>query len=290
MFGYIVPCRPELRVKELAAYNATYCSLCDALSSFSLPCRMLLNYDFVFCAMICSSVCNEEPQFCDGRCKLNPLKKQRKSKPSAHLKKSAAALIISSKYKLRDDLRDEGFFTKLKSAAAMLLAHRGIKKASSLLPHLDAEIGRLMDEQCALEKTGCKSIDAAASATAQGLSLLFSDLCGNDAVSSRLGKLGYLCGRYVYLADAAEDLYDDIKKHRFNIYANLFEISDIGQKSKLSPAIEEAQAQLLMSAGEISNVAASIEFSGCYAPIIENIISLGLNMKAESIKNKLGKE
>ena len=57
MFGYIVPDRPELKVKELDVYNAYYCGICKSIKKNvgNIP-RFSLTYDFAFLSMLLSSI------------------------------------------------------------------------------------------------------------------------------------------------------------------------------------------------------------------------------------------
>ena len=49
MFGYIVPLKQELRMRELAQYNAYYCGLCASIGArFGQTARLTLNYDSTF--------------------------------------------------------------------------------------------------------------------------------------------------------------------------------------------------------------------------------------------------
>ena len=53
MFGYIVPLKQELRMRELAQYNAYYCGLCASIGArFGQAARLTLNYDSTFLAML----------------------------------------------------------------------------------------------------------------------------------------------------------------------------------------------------------------------------------------------
>ena len=49
MFGYIRPCRPELKIKDEARFRAYYCGICKALGRRSGPlCRALLRYCLLY--------------------------------------------------------------------------------------------------------------------------------------------------------------------------------------------------------------------------------------------------
>ena len=60
MFGYIRPCRPELKIKDEARFRAYYCGICKALGRRSGPlCRALLRYDLAFLALVRDGVMDD---------------------------------------------------------------------------------------------------------------------------------------------------------------------------------------------------------------------------------------
>ena len=55
MFGYIAPCRPELRIREEKEYKAWYCGLCRELGHrYGQTARLGLSYDCAFIALLLS--------------------------------------------------------------------------------------------------------------------------------------------------------------------------------------------------------------------------------------------
>ena len=76
MHGYVLPDRPELKVKEHELYKAYYCGICKSVKKRlgQLP-RIVLNYDYVFLALILSSLNPEKETILWERCHLHPFKK-----------------------------------------------------------------------------------------------------------------------------------------------------------------------------------------------------------------------
>ena len=74
MFGYIMPDKPELKIREYEIYRAYYCGVCKAIKKNhgNIP-RLTLTYDTTFSAFL-SSLVEEQPQIKDSRCALHPLK------------------------------------------------------------------------------------------------------------------------------------------------------------------------------------------------------------------------
>lgn len=75
MFGYVVPLKSELKVRELAQYNAYYCGLCASIGSrFGQAARLTLNYDSTFIAMLLTDLSGSAPRPCTmRRCGYKPV-------------------------------------------------------------------------------------------------------------------------------------------------------------------------------------------------------------------------
>ena len=77
MFGYVIPDKPNMLVKDLSEYRAYYCGLCKAIGkSYSEKARLLTNYDCTFLAAFLHNLYVEMPKFNDEVCILNPVKKK----------------------------------------------------------------------------------------------------------------------------------------------------------------------------------------------------------------------
>ena len=76
------------------------------------------------------------------------------------------------------------------------------------------EIEACMTELSAIEQSAVENPDAAADCFGRLMEALF--LYQKDHWEEHLRALGYGLGQYIYLADAAVDLEDDIKHNRYN--------------------------------------------------------------------------
>jgi hypothetical protein len=57
MLGYIVPDKPELKVREYELYTGYYCGICKSIERrYGQVPRMALNYDSVFLALVIASL------------------------------------------------------------------------------------------------------------------------------------------------------------------------------------------------------------------------------------------
>ena len=282
MFGYVLPDQPELKIKEFALYRCVYCSLCEALRGFGVGAKLLLNYDFTFAAMLSMSVRNEEPEFYSARCSVNPFVRERLIKTNSSLTTCAAALIICSKYKLEDNLRDERFGKRLISKAAEYLLGGSFKKAEALLPEFNTFVKSQIKSQNEFESSLQDNIDLSCNPTARMLSDFFAMMSDDKEQSRILARLGYLVGRYVYLADALDDLSSDVKKMRFNPFAVRFKLDSSASREQIAAAASEAKSQLYHSVGEIESCYRFLQLR-IFVPVLDNIIYYGLRARVSQL-------
>ncbi len=210
--------KSELLVKEAEIYKSVYCSLCRTLGKdYSFFCRLFLSYDFTFYAVLSMAVTsNVCPQFKRGRCCCNPLKACVYCGDDLAFHAAAALTVITAYYKLCDDICDSGFFKSLFSRIARLFVSRQWKKAVKKYPEFDFLLSEMTEKQSRVEKTDNPSVDACCEPTADMLSAALAMLSGDGTEKRILAQMGYHLGRWIYLADAADDLEKDKKTGSFN--------------------------------------------------------------------------
>lgn len=266
MFGYILPEKPELKVKEFAQYKAYYCGLCKALKKeYGFTARMLLNYDFVLPAILGdamaenSFICREE------RCIADPLHRRCVCNTNGSLSVAAAALVLSCYYKIADDRQDESGLKKLRACFLGALLARAYKKAKQHLPKLDETLAVQTAAQQKVEADGCTQCDKAAEATAQMTAAVFDACISCPAQQHIVQRLGYFIGKLIYILDAAEDYEKDQQKKRYNVFFTL-------DKAEMLAA---AKQSCNLCAGEI-NLCYGLLTPRMHTGILDNIIYLGI--------------
>lgn len=280
LFGYVRPVEAQLRVCELTAYKAVYCGLCRQLGrSFGLPARFTLSYDAAFLALAGLAIGEEEPKIAPGRCPFNPLKRMPVcgDAPALAFAADGAALLLW--WKLRDDLADEGPGKRLLARLGLLLAGGAYRKAAARRPEPDAALRRMTRDQRELEARGCSNVDEAAEPTAAALSALFAALSGEESQRRVLARLGYLLGRFVYLADALDDLERDREGGRYNPF--LLAHAGAGPEELK----ERCLGSLYLTIGETERTYGLLRVRR-FGPILENILTLGLMSQADRLAGK----
>lgn len=270
MFGYVRPCRPELKCKDFDLYRATYCGLCRCLRRrYGLLAPMFLNFDFTFLALVLWSA---EERFtpCAGRCHANPLRKEPMCPDSPALEQAADESMVLTWWKLRDAVADEPFWKGLPARVLSGLLGPAYRKAAARRPEFASAVEESLGELNRLEGEQCPSIDRTADTFAR---LLQAAAPGEGTEGRVLGQLLYHLGRWIYLIDARDDLAEDRAACRYNPVAARYgpEGDDPALKRTLDHSLELMGAALQLG-----------DF-GCRKALLENIIYLGLPLVQRAV-------
>ena len=215
MFGYVRPLTPELRVRELDMYKALYCGVCRTLGKrYGVSARFILSYDFVFlCSLLWPA--DEPLRVEQKRCPAGFRKKRCVCNKNSATERAAGYGVILAYHKLRDNASDEGVFKSLAARCAMLGLFRAYKKAKRDYPEYDSATRIHLNALERLENGADAPPDAFADEFAQLLAGAAKS--ETDAARRRIFEsLLYHLGRWLYYADARDDLRDDMDKGRPN--------------------------------------------------------------------------
>ena len=285
MFGYIKPFKPQMRICEFEAYKSVYCGLCKRLGkSFGPPGRLTLGYDFTFLSILYLSLSGDEPKTkpCN---RLNPFCRTPPLQDCAALAFGADVAAIMLYYKLLDNISDSGVFKSTCWRMLFPFAGAARKKAAANLPKADAIMQKSMEIQAGAEKAKTKSLDEASEASALAMSGIFLLLPNDGGAQSRvLSRLGYLIGRYVYIADAFDDLEDDLKRRNYNPLIERFLITS-QDGAEIDRARKYAYESLYMTIGEMTK-AYDLLTTISYEPVLGNILYLGLYQCVDEIMRR----
>ena len=279
MFGYVQPLKPELKVKENEAFQGYYCGLCKAIKeNYTNTARFMLNYDCAVLLLLFSSMSGEMPEVRRERCIASPLKK--KTIVQSHEAPYAAAVnVLLGCNKIEDTARDDHRF----SARALSLLYRRVqRRAAKDYPELASVFGEHLDALSALERQGCTEIDAVSNEFAQMLAAVFSLAPFHfvDEASRRaLWHFGYNLGRWIYIADAVDDLEKDWKTGSYNTFLKQPFKDITGLREDIR---EEAQFNLHVSLAEACRAYELLDIKRD-KPLLDNIMYLGLADKTQKV-------
>jgi hypothetical protein len=290
MFGYVTPCKMELKVKDYEKFKSYYCGLCKEIKNDygNLP-RLTLNYDMTFLAVLLDSLSLSKISYKSGICLIHPVKKKTLVYNNKAIKYAAFCNIILAYFKLNDDRNDD------KSFPAFFLVNffkHLLNKTSSSLNYIKKQIEVYLSDLNVLEKINTKiSIDKLSDPFSKLTGFIltsyldFIDVAAKDRVQSDLYNLGYNLGKWIYIIDAYDDLQDDMRKNKFNPLEKAFNINNLKFKD-FRPLIADNVDFLLTSCA-----------SSCLAyldklpitkneDLLQNILQLGLIEKMNKVYNK----
>ena len=283
MIGYVKIYKPELRVIDYELYRAVYCSLCRQMGKLYGPlARFALNYDFTFLSLLYISQRDACPAYKKARCVFNPLVRCNNVKSCAEeLSYAADAAIITSYYKVRDNLKDKGLSDRIKARLIYPIFALFYRKAKKRSPKTDEYVREYIAAQEEVERGQCDSIDAAAEPTAVMLSHLFEDTGATDVSKRVLSRIGYCIGKWIYLLDAADDLESDIRLKNYNVLAIKLGINE-NDESLIKKAREYITSTLNVCRTEAAASAQLLDVNR-YHDIIDNILYLGLEYTQNNV-------
>lgn len=276
MYGYVVPVKEKMSQADFCLYRAFYCGVCKATGRIygQLP-RFTTNYDIVFLSVLLTDYLQQEVCFENKGCVCNPFKKKTTVCANELLDKLVATNIILSYAKADDDVIDDG--AKKKLARAVL--RRAYKKARATLPQADEIVRGEYARLRKAEQAGEKSIDKAADCFASMLMRLCGVLAGE--CDENLLRLCYNVGKFVYLADALDDIDEDAKKKRYNPF-----LAAYGNYKNRKQFLEDNKTELSFALASCVNRATEcynkLTFVGAN-DLIKNIVYVGLRGKVEEI-------
>ena len=247
MFGYVRAVTAVLPPEEQARYRAVYCGLCKTLGErYGKAAQLTLNYDFVFLALLLAPPEGEEKTAL-FRCPAAPWKKKPVWPGDAALEAAADATVILVWWKLQDAIRDGGAGEKLKSRSVALALRRSYRAAAQRRP-ADA-FARLL----------------------QAAAIEISPAARQSAVAQIL----YHVGRWIYLADAWDDLAEDREAGQYNPL--LARYGD--QAEQHQAALRET---MHVSLG-LANTAYALLDWGVWEPLLGHILTIGLPAVEEAV-------
>lgn len=261
MFGYVVVNKQELKFREFDEYKAIYCGLCRVLRErYGIAGQLTLNYDLTFVVLLLSGL-YEPPRNTESlRCMIHPFRKQRMEK-NEFTEYAADLNILFSYYKCLDDWKDDRDAAKLFYSC---LLKKGNKKAALAWKKKAKTIIALLREISQREKMGEKNPDVMAGLFGKVMAevLAYRD----DVWEKHLRNMGFYLGKFIYLVDAYEDVYEDVKKGSYNLF------SDRYQQPEFEEEVQEILFMMMAACCREFEILPVLE----YGEILRNILYSGV--------------
>lgn len=285
MFGYIVINQGEMKIKDFEIYHSYYCGLCRSLKEAEgMKGQLTLSYDMTFLVMTLTALYEPETTKKVCRCPAHPIKKhlERKNIFSDY---SADMNLILSYYKCLDDWHDEGKHGRLLFGQ---LLKRKMKEFQGPYHKKMKTIRKALEEISEREKQGETNPDLMAGIFGRVMGELF--VWKEDEWKEILYRMGFFLGKFIYLADAYEDVEEDLEKHNYNPFLAGKEEAMSWQPVYGQPDFEDkCEHMLRMMMTECSRAFEMLPILR-YEDILRNILYSGVWTRYEMVKQKRRKK
>jgi len=278
MFGYVIPAKCELKVKEFDQFRAAYCGLCHSLrNGYGLSARFILNYDFTFLAMLLGTE-QGEVQYTKRRCIAHPFRRKTCCIGGGAFRQAAGMSIILTRWRLRDAVVDKGFLKGLPYRAIGTFLNSAYRRAARDFPDFDSHCRAQLDKLRTLEQESSGELDQVVDTFAQILPHAANGV--ETPVERRaLEELLYHLGRWIYIIDAYDDLAEDQTSGNFNPLLTRF----CPTEDKLSDTDKARVETTLNHSINRLTTAYNLKSETVWSSILENIIYLGLPGVTQSV-------
>lgn len=284
MIGYVKVYKPELKVKELATYNAYYCGICTVLDSrYGLMYRNILNYDTVFFAIFADSFNDFECDTESFRCALSPLKKKQRCLPSTSMCKAADITVFMTYYKLLDNKKDENSFW---SGLAARTIKKNFIKSKTRIGDIAEQTENTLNKLHEFERKQSNNIDAVSDCYATIISDLLVDMVNTSNNDFEAVKwIGYNIGKWIYILDSVEDIEEDLSSGAYNPLLKRYPLKDKEEMNTYKKRIEEKLSFVLFSCLEQASSTFDLIDKKVNSGIIRNILYEGMYHTTHKILN-----
>lgn len=282
MFGYVMPCKMELKIRDYEKFKAYYCGLCLSLkNNFGNVSRFALNYDMTFLGVLLDSLGKNKNSYINSGCIAHPIGKRLKIVDNKAIDYAAFCNTSLMYFKLLDDYEDNN---SLHSKILSLTIKKFVKTSDINLKPLIDYMENKLNELYTLEK----SLE---SFTIDEISDKFADLTGfiisyyykEEEFKETLYNLGYNLGRWIYIIDAYDDLEEDMKKRKFNAINKAFNEGNLPYEEFVNLIRERVELNLILSADSCLRALDNLPLAK-NQELLYNILQLGLMEKMERIK------
>jgi hypothetical protein len=282
MFGYVLPEKPEMKIKDYELFRAYYCGLCKSIGrQYGQLKRLLLNYDSTFLAVLLFSISDDKPEINSEKCIVHHIKKRHVVKNSAIVDYAADINILLAYYNLEDKRLDNDMLIAGPAVLALKRSYKKIRNKYKSKCHLiEIQLKALQK----LEEEKCNSMDKAAEPFARLMEeiVTYEPLLQEPGPYKIIRWIGYNLGKWIYLLDAFDDIEKDIERKNYNplIYQFEYKGEDIGEfKQRIR---ERVEFNLTYSLSQISKAYELLDKKN-NTGILQNILYLGMLKKTETI-------
>ena len=213
MYGYIIPDKPNMYIKDFTFFRAFYCGFCKSIGhKCGQIARFGTNYDMTFFNIFLHNVLDKEVQIKSEACILAPLKKKPVVQNDSLTEQVVDINTLMFYYKVEDNYIDG---EKFKSSVLAPIIIPKAKKAKKKMPEIDKILKEGFDNLRVMERANETSIDK----VSEPFSIIIAEIARiiiGDKFNDYIYNLCYNLGKWVYLMDALDDIEEDFEQKRYN--------------------------------------------------------------------------
>ncbi len=282
MFGYVLPEKNLLYLKDYVLYQGIYCGICKSTKQvLGNVARAATNYDSVFLSVLLHNLSGQDFTVKRQNCILHPFRKRGVCLPTALNKDIAVLNVLLLYHKLNDDVIDGG--KKLRRLMRTGFS-RAYNKAKKLRPDFDEIIIVQYKKLRELEGQRCESIDRVSDCFGTMMQQVCAKLYGGG---EHFERLCYNVGRWIFLIDALDDLDSDHARGNYNVLISYYGGYN-NRKEFLERHGSDIKQSLFASVNTIKECAAQLDFK-FNTDLITNITHRGLAARTEKLMENEGK-
>ncbi len=211
MFGYVQANISELTKAQQVRYRSVYCGVCRRIrQQTGQMARLGLSYDMAFLSLLLMSLYEPEETSGNRACALHPLRHSAWT-DNEFIAYAADMNVALAYYNALDDYEDEH-----RVGAKMMMGVFGkeLERIQAAYPRQCAAMKTCIAQLSTLEKENCQNPDQPAGCFGALMAEIL--VYDEDMWAPTLRQMGMALGRFIYLADAANDYPKDKKKKQYN--------------------------------------------------------------------------
>ncbi len=279
MFGYVNIDRQSLSDGERGLYQTFMCGLCISTKKyFRDSARLTVNYDINFYNVLFHSICNIDVTILQERCIAHPLTKRTILQQNDITDRLAIANLMLSYLNVYDDVVDGGSWKK---RIVMSILKKDYNKAAKLMPELHQKLQSNYAKLRQLEKVNCDNLDEVCHPFAT-MARDVAQAVLQDKYNNTIGDLCYNTGKWIYLADALDDLNKDEKRNNYNAFRAYYKTS---ADSLVKEHIDELNFVFFSVLNRLAQCYNDLNLTK-YNCILNNIIYKSVRNKTKQLLNK----
>ncbi|ONI39865.1 hypothetical protein AN396_07390 [Candidatus Epulonipiscium fishelsonii] len=289
MFGYVMPLKEELKIREYEIFRSYYCGLCQHIKqTFGHTPRLVLNYDLTCMGILLDSLNPHKISAINQGCIANPLKRKKMITSNKALDYTASINVILAYYKILDDVKDDNS-VKSKALAAGLAPF--ISKLDLSLKYTKRKIKEHLNNLARLEHNqNFNSLDEIAHPFAMLVGDVVKDYPyalykDSTILREQLFQFGYVLGKWIYIIDALDDFPKDVKNNNFNPFYKLYYNPQLSLEENFEYMKDKAEFTLLNCGATCKNILNELPLKK-NKNLLNNIVVLGMMDKYMQVSKK----